>query len=268
MSDLIKKIVNLKDRINASPFSIIQTKFFKSKSDVSDFFAFRLGEYETIFIAENSLALLTAKTVNCHHVLHFFDENGNPCGIHEVESEGFHCKLSIDVKMTSGNEFGGFTHHVRYSEESLQKYKELLGNLVFQHRGYSGFRKDVDSGYSYVHGNFGGIYLDNKQNIQSLARTRGKHTYTPQFIVKPDYSYDLIFSNPVDKEICIKFILIDGDSTQMLEEVCLNAYATYKLVLDRSIIKDNCNVAWETNLPVGRCVIFEYNNGCFDVFHS
>ena len=129
MSNLIKKFFNLKERVNASPFSIIQTKFFKSKSDVSDFFTFRLGEYETIFIAENNLALLTTKAVNCYHVLHFFDENGGPCGIHEVESEGFHCKLYIDVKMTNGNEFGGFTHHVRYTEEPHQKYKELLDYL-------------------------------------------------------------------------------------------------------------------------------------------
>jgi len=267
MNNLINKIVNLKDRIDASPFSIIQTKFFKSKSDVSDFFTFRLDEYETIFIAENSLALLTAETLNCHHVFHFFDENGSPCGIHKVESEDFHYKLPIDVKMTGGNKFGGFTHHVRYSEELLQKYQELLDDLVFQHRGYSGFRKDVNSGYSYVHGNFGGICLDNKQNIRSFARIRERHTFSPQFIIKPNYRYDLIFSNPVDKEMRIKFILIDGDSIQILKEARLNAYATYKLVLDRPIIS-NCNIAWETNLPVGRCVIFEYNNEFFDVFHS
>jgi len=268
MSNLIKKIINLKGQINASPFSIFHAKFIKLEADVSDFFTFRLDKYETVFIAENSLGLLTAKVVSCRHFFHFFDGDGKFLNVHEIESDELHYKLFIDIKMTAGVEFGGFTHHVQYSDELLQKYKALLNNLVFQHRGYSGFRKKSENGFSYMHGNFGGLYIDKKQNIQSLARSRGKHTYTPQFIIKSDYSYDLIFSNPVDKYICIKFILIDGDTTQMLEEVCLNAYATHKLVLDGSIIKDSCNIAWETSLPVGRCAVFEYNNGSFDVFHS
>jgi hypothetical protein len=268
MNNLIKTVVNFKNRINANPFSIVHAKFGNLEADISDFFTFRLDGYETIFIAENNLALLTGRIMNCRHIFHFFDKNGNLCSIYKVESEELHYKLSIKDKMTGSTEFGGFTHHIQYDDETLKQHKALLADISFQHRGYSGFRKNLTNGFSYVHGNFGGMYIDKQQNIQSLARLRGRHVYTPQFTIKPNHSYDLIFSNPMNKKICIKFLLIDSHSTKPLKKICLDSHATYKFTLHELDIKNDCNISWVTNLPVGRCVVFEYREKYFDVFHS
>ena len=269
MSSLIGKIVNLKCYINANPFSIIYSKFKKIDADVSDFFAFRLDGYETIFIAENNLALLVGQPIECKHIFHFFDSSGNPCGIFEMHSRHFHYKFLISDEITSGVKLGSFTHHVQYADEIIRQYDELLTDISFQHRGYTGFRKTLEGdGFSYVHGNFGGMYIDNHNDIQSLARLRGKHTYMPQFIIKPNYSYDLIFSNPTNRNTCIKFLLTVGNSTKVLKEECLDPHAIYKFTLNESNIQNDCNISWETSLPVGRCVVFEYNERYFDVFHS
>ncbi len=268
MNNLIKKIVNLKHYIDANPFSIVHAKFGKLDVDVSDFFVFRLEEYETIFIAENNLALLVGQPLECKHTFHFFDGSGNPCGIFETHSQHFHYKFSISDEITGGVKLGSFTHHVQYADEIISQYDELLTDISFQHRGYTGFRKTLEGGFSYVHGNFGAMYVNRFQNTRSLARLRGKHTYMPQFIIKPNYSYDLIFSNPTSRNTCIKFLLTDGNSTKVLKEECLDPHAIYKFTLNESNILNDCNISWETSLPVGRCVVFEYNERYFDVFHS
>ncbi len=63
MNNLIKKTLNFRSYINANPFSLIYTAFRKLETDVSDFFVFRLDEYETIFIAENNLALMLGQPI-------------------------------------------------------------------------------------------------------------------------------------------------------------------------------------------------------------
>ncbi len=176
--------------------------------------------------------------------------------------------MFINNEITGSVKFGSFTHHVEYTSETLKQYDELLTDISFQHRGYTGFRKNLDSGFSYVHGNFGGMYVGSHQSIKSLARLRGKHTYTPQFTIKPNYNYDLIFYNPTSKDTCIKFFLTDVNSTKMLKEECLGPHANYKFTLNDYSINNDCNISWETNLPLGRCLVFEYNEKHFDVFHS
>jgi len=268
MSNIIKKLANLNAYVNANPFSILYSKFWNLETDMSDFFAFRLDEYETVFIAENNLSLLLGRHVECTHEFNFFDASGVSCGVYRVISDEFHHRLNINIKMTNGAKIGGFVHHVSYSKKILDQNKDLLSDVSFQHRGYTGFRKTKEFGYSYVHGNFGAMYFNKRRQIKSLAKLRAKHVYTPQFTIKKDYKYDLIFSNPFSKKTCIKFILTEGNSKKILEEVCINSGATYKLTLREANINGDCNISWETSLPVGRCVVFEYNEKYFDVFHS
>ena len=58
MNNKISKLLNYNHYINANPFSILNFKFKNLKSDISDFFVFRLDGYETVFVAENNLSLL------------------------------------------------------------------------------------------------------------------------------------------------------------------------------------------------------------------
>lgn len=267
MNKLINKLVNFREYLNANPFSIYHSKFGRFKSDVSDFFAFRLDDYETVFVAENNLALLLSEPVECEHIFHFFNTDGEACGLHRVNSNKFHYSLNIDTGMTNGVEIGGFVHHVRYSSSLTTKHAILLSDISFQHRGYTGFRKNSASNFSFSHGNFGAVYLDNGK-VKSLARLRGKHVYTPQFTIKPEYSYDLIFSNPTDKQTCISFLLQNEDSIKVIDDRCIHSHATHMLTIQKGDVLQESNIAWETDLPVGRCTVFEYNEEYFDVFHS
>ena len=74
--------------------------------------------------------------------------------------------------------------------------------------------------------------------------------------------FSIIFSR-----LGIKFLLTDGNSIKIKEE-CLDSHAVYKFTLNESSVKNDCNISWETNLPIGRCVVFEYSDKYFDVFHS
>ena len=268
MRNLFRKLVNFKSLLNASPFSLINSKFIKAGEDVSDFFAFRLDGFETIFVAENNLALLIGRHIEFTHLFNFFSVDGVPCGSIVVEDDKFSYRLEINESITNGREVGGFTHHIEYPDMVLDKYSELLSDISFQHRGYTGFRRSKDFGYSYMHGNFGGLYYDKKNRLKSLARLRDKHIYTPQLVIKSDYSYDFLFSNPTNQSVTIKFFVINRNSSKAVEKALLMPYSTYKMTLSSSSISNDCNISWETNFPIGRCIIFEYNSDFFDVFHS
>ena len=268
MKTLFRRLVNFDSLLNASAFSLINSKFNKIDCDISDFFAFRLDGYETVFIAENNLAILSGQHIKCTHLFHFFDIEGDSCGVFEAEDDKFSYRLEINKSITNGREMGGFTHHIKYPGATSEKYSGLLSGISFQHRGYTGFRKLKDFGYSYMHGNFGGLYFDKNNQLKSYARLRGKHVYMPQLIIKSDYSYDFLFSNPTNKNVSIKFFLLNDNSLESIEEALLPPYATHKTTLIDTNIPNNCNISWETNFPIGRCIIFEYNESDFDVFHS
>jgi hypothetical protein len=266
MKNFIKKILNFNN--NSRPYSFFLTKLQKIDSDISDLFTYILGDYETIFIAENNLALLKGFPIDCTHIFHFFDKNGIFIRTFEANSQLFHFKLLINEKVISDSKFGSFTHHVKYSNIVIKKYEELLTNISFQHRGYTGYRKDINSGFSYVHGNFGGMYISKNNTIKSLARRRVKHTYTPQLIIKPSHRYEFIFVNPTSKNSNIKFLLIEQGDVKVLKEVCLASYASFKFTLDDFEIGHECNISWETSLPIFRCIVFDHADSLFDVFHS
>jgi len=266
MIDVFRKAVAFKSRLNKTPTSIIRSRLLNIDADISDFFVFSLGEYETVFVAENNLALLLGEHVSCTHKFHFFDASGVLCGVYEVENEEFHYRLKIEEGMVGGVNLGGFTHHVSYSDTILSQYNNKMLGISFQHRGYTGYRKTGLDEFSYVHGNFGAMYLSKYHGIRSLARSRSKHTYTPQFVVKPGFEYDLFFINPTNKKMLVNFVLIKNGSTKTLSQAYLNPRATCKVQIDN--IDSESNVAWETSLPIGRCVVFERRGDHFDVFHS
>jgi len=264
MIAFITKLRNFQSR----PYSFIFTKLKKIDTDISDLFTFLLDDYETIFIAENNLALLAGKSIECNHIFHFFDNNGNLINTFETSSYLFHFKLLINTKITGGSKFGSFTHHVKYSNTIINEYGKLMTNISFQHRGYTGYRKDLHSGFSYVHGNFGGIYIANNNKIKTLARNRARHIYTPQMIINPFHKYEFIFSNPTKKNLRIKFFLIGLEVVKTLKEICLTPYASFKFSLDDFDVENPSNICWETSLPIARCIAFEHIDNHFDVFHS
>lgn len=268
MIQLFNKIIRYNEYINTSPLSYPLVKFKYPKSDISDLFIFRLGEYETIFIAENNLALLTSELIECEHLFYFFDDVGNSCGNFSTTSNDFHFNLEIDTELTHGVQFGSFIHQIVYANNVIKTYKETLKGITFHHRGYTGYKLRKSNGFSYVHGNFGGMFLDSKKNLKSLARLRDKHTYTPQFTIKPKHDYEFIFSNPTSKCTFIKFFLTDNSVPDMIQKEDIGPYSTFNFCLKNLNIDGECNISWETNLPIGRCTVFETFGRHMDVFHS
>ena len=249
-------------------------KYFQPKVDqlnLSDFFLFRCDDFETVFIAENNLAILTTSPVECKHVFYFFSIAGSNCGRFEANSDSFHYQLKIDSEMTGGETIGGFIHQTEYSRELLEKTPIIDSKkLIFQHRGYNGFRRKESSSscFSFLHGNFGGMYID-KGKLLSIAKQRNKHYYTPQIIIKADKFYEVCLLNPTSKKLKISIIGFDKNGkSRTIENSKIDPYGAYKFELDTSSKNEIENISWKTNLPVGRAIVFENNGVLFDVFHS
>ena len=266
----LKKIVRYSYPFNRS---MLYT-YFQPKVDqlnLSDFFLFRCDNFDTVFIAENSLATLTSNPVECKHVFYFFNISGSNCGRFEVSSDSFHYQLKIDSEMTGGETIGGFIHQTEYSREFLEKTPIIDSKkLIFQHRGYTGFRRKESSSscFSFMHGNFGGMYI-NKGKLLSMSRQHSEHYYTPQITIKTDKFYELFFLNPTSKKLKILIILVDKyNKSRTIENSKIDPYGSYKFELNTFSKSEIENISWKTNLPVGRAIVFENNGVLFDVFHT
>ena len=239
--------------------------------NVSDFFLFRCDNFDTVFIAENNLAIFTSDPVECKHVFYFFSISGSNCGRFEVNSDSFHYQLKIDSEMTGGETIGGFIHQTAYPNEFLEKIPVIDSKqLIFQHRGYTGFRRKESSSscFSFLHGNFGGMYI-RKGKLHSMSRQRSEHCYTPQIIIKNDKFYELFFLNPTSKMLIISIILVDKyNKSRTIGNSKISPFGSYKFELSTFSESEIENISWKTNLPIGRAIVFENNGVLFDVFHS
>ena len=255
---------------NSVPYKFREPSF--KGFNVSDFFLFRCDNYETIFVAENNLALVLAEPIVCHHKFYFFNKFGNRCGFFEVSDDSFHYNLNINKKIVGGEELGSFIHQTGYLNSDLKKLISLQSkSIIFQHRGYTGFRRSADESpiFSFVHGNFGAMYIDNKNKVHSLSTQRKKHFYTPQIIIKPGNSYDFFFNNPGVNKLSIKIILFNKANKLFMDEsVVINSLSSYRFNLSDSYREEDLNISWETHLPIGRAIVFEYQGSSFDVYHS
>jgi hypothetical protein len=263
-----KLIANFYPFNKSSPYTQLMPNI--EKLNVSDFFLFRLGDYDTVFIAENNLALLIASPARCKHRFYFFDLDGCACGSFEVESELFHYTLNINKAMTGGKLTGGFIHQIEYSDNLLKNLLDDPKEIVFQHRGYSGYKaaQDRSSIFSFVHGNFGTMYHSNSK-IFSLSRQRVKHCYTPQIAIRNERLYEFFFLNSTSKKLIISVIHIDKDNQAKIDrKIIIKPFGSYKYELDTFNNMEVLNISWQSALPVGRAVIFENNGVLFDVFHS
>ena len=142
--------------------------------NVSDYFLFRCDDFETLFIAENNLALVLAKPILCKHKFYFYNKQGDQCGFYETTNENFHFNLKINKEIVGDELIGSFIHQTEYLDSNINILLSSIPNFpYFQHRGYTGYRKkDTDDNlFSFMHGNFGAMYI--KENkLKSLAIQR------------------------------------------------------------------------------------------------
>jgi len=267
--DVLNNISRLKQKIQFDPFSILESIPKFSKKEISDIFIFRFDGFDTEFIAENSLALLTGSKILCDHLLLFFDEQGHFLKSERLPTDLYHKKISIKTLLDIEKvKLGSFVHFVRYSDEILKEYSSILKETTFQHRGYTGFKLNDSLAYSYVHGNYGGIYKKHQNNIFSVSRIRQKFVYTPQVKLKPGFKYEFFFVSPNKKNIILDFYKVKNNKKDHIKTFKLKFLEICSLVLSFDDNSEVYNVSWESHLPVGRCIIFENNMHTNNVFHS
>jgi len=266
---LLKIISKLRSKFLTDPYNFWQQHgFIKIDNDISDQFFFCLDGMESVFIAENSLAITLNKEINCTHVLSFFDLDGNLCGRVEQNTSLFHIQINIDFGATGGVLKGTFCHHIVYADSIVSgEFKKIKTDFGFQHRGYCGYRCDSKLGYSFVHGNFGGIF--NVRGVfKSIARQAATHTYFPQFILKKDLNYELVFINPTQKKLNFHIKIFKKNYCQLDEKITINSFGCFIFKINQNINYDQSLLSWTSKLPIGRAIVFERRGKQLNVFHS
>ena len=273
MKKLLKSILGLRGTIIAdhlykrdfSPQSLY-SKIFPGDS-YSDFFIYVPKYFLNTFKTENNFSLLLREKIEVFHKFVFYGEDGNK--LKDISFKSSKHFSSFDLpRFQIEQKYLSFTHQVLPVNHDI-KIRDILGTnslVSFQHRGYTIFKKKIDSLGSTVHGNFGMI---NPHNLnKSSCKQRNKtFCYTPCYEFESSSDYDLVLNNPTNKTLFIKINFAKKHPNIENNEIIINSMGTkfFKLSGYRGMI------SFISKMPICRPLIFknpnlESNN--FDVFHS
>jgi hypothetical protein len=269
--DLLGHLININFRYHSFQYN-------DNSTCVSDLFLYRKGEFQTHFIAENRLGMLMDQKVTCHHTITCFDRNGKAVGVLKTSQPDVHAQINLCEISQDLDEYGGFVHTTRYDLDSLEKCHLKEKMEMGLHRSYTGYRPveyGDDGVFSYVHGNFGGVSIDDQGNIKLRATSRKPFCYVPQFSFESKLKYELFFFNPTPKTIKVKlysYSTYEDDSEIGYLEI--PSLGTQLFIVDSKLMPNktsNC-IYWVSNLPIYRSVCFEHNPQAmlktFNVFHT
>lgn len=224
---------------------------------LSDYFVYRGGDYSTVFVAENTAAIMNARHLPCVHYLYFFGSDGRR--IHEITHESDRFNAVIECDLPNDIEVAGFIHQ---TVEASAAGKELTR----QHRGYTGYRRKsaTDAPFAMVHGNFGSLYYNRK--IASHAVQRSEFVYSSQLLYDPLYRYELMFLNPTPRRLELAIGASSEDGNRIIHEVSIDAFG--HAVFESG--GDAGQLFWKSKLPICRPIVFEHDDAgkTFDVFHG
>ncbi|MEB3258337.1 MAG: hypothetical protein VKN83_08480 [Cyanobacteriota bacterium] len=238
---------------------------------VSDLFLWR-GDIEgTRFIAENTLALLTAEPIEVIHRLTFFNVDGGPFYEYEISTRAPYKTIEPgDI----GLALGTFIHATFYDSGSLSADARKLLDLQRAHRGYCQYRRQKDSVWSSVHGNLGGITSTADRHSHShglLARSRRQFLYTPQYHVHAEQHVTLFFLNPCRKDVAISIFRCCSEKESGPSEALQTLHVPSLGVRSWEVTGLEGYVTCQSKLPMCRPIIFiqdAYSLHHFDVFHT
>lgn len=196
----VRRLKDAVNRIRFRPYRSLTTApvVLGDADSISDLFVYRGDLSATQFVAENTLALLTAAPVPVVHRLHFFDPEGQPCGEQIVRSTDYFTTITIQPLAI---EYGTFVHSTAYDEAEIEANRSLdrsLLQLQRLHRGYALYQRTPQSVFAAVHGNFGGIVTRagaSRRRHRLLARRRAHFLYTPQHRFSPQDRATLFVMN-------------------------------------------------------------------------
>jgi hypothetical protein len=238
---------------------------------VSDLFLWRGDMGGTRFIAENTLALLTAEPIEVIHRLTFFNADGQP--FHESETRTTDPYKTIEPD-DIGLGLGTFIHATFYDSDKLSADTRTLLELQRAHRGYCQYRRQKDSVWSSVHGNIGGITSTADRNNHShglLARSRRPFLYTPQYHIRAEQTVTLFFLNPCRKDAAISIFRCRSEKEARPSEPLQTLQVPSLGVRNVEVTDLEGYVTCQSKLPMCRPIIFiqdAYNHHHFDVFHT
>jgi len=238
--------------------------FPKYSQSLSDMFLARSGQFKTIFIAENPLAMTIGEAVNVKHEFYFNGSDGRHIFSHTIKTDSFMYNYELPEL---SEELVSFGHFTTYEKRDINKVSSIRHSTYRNNRGYTGYLRGSTLLPSFVHGNFGGLYLDCHRTLKSIARQRSLHTYLVQEIFSEHCDYELIFLNPTSKSLDITISAYDDHG-----EICFVSEKTIRPfgLMKFSAPKGSRIMFWSSRLPILRPLIFELpqsDNGC-NVFHS
>lgn len=233
----------------------------------SDFFIYKPNYFKNIFKAENSLAIINKKPINVTHKFKFFTSKGLKFDEFCFKSSDYFVNIEFP-RFQTNEDYLSFTHEIKTLNDS-QLIKNLFGwrSLIsLQHRGYTIYQKRKNSLGSSAHGNFGFINTRNKYH-NGAFQSKLDFLYTPSYAFDKDSKYNLVFNNPTEKLLKIKFIFNNNESIHNHKTLFLEPMGTNFIEF-----KDYSGIiTFVSRLPVCRALIFknpEIDAKDFDVLHS
>jgi hypothetical protein len=238
---------------------------------MSDLFLWRGDVAGTRFIAENTLALMTAEPIEVRHRLTFYTEDGK--FFQELDYLSSDTYTAIEPG-NIGLKLGTFIHSTFYDPSKLEAEQRYLLRLQRWHRGYCEYRRSEGSVWCCVHGNFGGVTSgsnadDHRHRL--LARPRVKFLYAPQYLLRPGQKVTAYFLNPCCRNQTYEIFFNPKGVKSGLNH---QAYALDVPPLGArmtSIINQEGYITCRSRLPICRPIMFVEEEGQthhFDVFHT
>jgi len=238
----------------------------KFGNSLSDIFVGRGRHMSTCFYGENPLALVLKEPIEVSHSIVMFDFNGQVLDCTRIESSEFtfrHCfESNIDEDFS-------FIHLTSYSREIERLFGDDLKRITRCHRGYTSYQLGHSGAESVVHGNYGCVFLDGRGRLVSLARQRSRHRYVLQEVLSPRFRYEFFFSNPTARSLDIEVLgFTDKLKTFEVSSATLPPFGSW--IFRPSVQFANSFYSWCTRLPIGRCVVFEFDDkhAACNVFHA
>ena len=262
-SSKIGQVLDELRKSQSHPYRILRRNPSNGTS-ISDMFIGRNGEFETVFLAENTLALTVGKQLPVEHKFTYFDELGQIIKIETCESNAF---MATHQMATDVPNIYSFTHHTSYRDEYLQKIHSDLRVLCRQHRGYTGFKFLEQPLHNFVHGNWGAIYCSDRGSLRSLSTQRSMHTYTIQEFFQDKFEYDILIQNPTEKTLNVRVAGTDNYGNQQTTEEFQIQKFGFRLFQPEDL---QPIYSLSSNFPVLRPYIFEISRSSrtCNVFHA
>lgn len=228
---------------------------------VSNYFFYRNDDFKTLHILENPAFIHNCAETEVVIRLTFHDRYGKVCHHKDYRFSSREKLIDFSDFKASLDEYGGFW---------LSLIENKNSNLPFIHhfRGYTGYsRSSTDPKfYSYVHGNFGALFLKNEKTHSLTRRSTKNFYYTPQ--VEIGRQQDFFFVNPYEVAMETTMMINSANGSQKVGELKLPPFGAGVLSAPKGKWPGT-TATFACKSPVNRPIVFEYyDNQAFDVLHT